>query len=430
MKHFFVICLAILAISSLAKAQSKPKITQIGAGNSSICTLFDSGEITCMGSFTGVGSVNEVERVHLPAGRKATQIATGSSHLCALLDSGEIACWSFYYDRVGLRKYRERNYFLPNVLTFGNLRAKSITANGDLTCAIFVDGRGSCWGYIANRTFAPFPLLKTPDDLTFKQIAIGYGQICAILSDSKVYCWGGNSYGQLGYKRSQENSPDFEPVITAPVSLGEEFTPIDLTAGFGFSCALLAPKSNADQTSVKCWGINFSGSLGTGVASDIPTEMDLKNLKAVKLPPTFRPIRIFSNSTRACALNKLGILICWGQNNVFLSSPESDDVIGDSLQDLGEAMVPFHFGNLERVKEIAQSPSFNCVLLKSGKVKCWGSLYFSTLSQYSISREAEDFASAISRFPPLESILAKALPDKLLSQAILVDLKNYKTKKK
>ena len=92
------------------------------------------------------------------------------------------------------------------------------------------------------------------------EIAIGPLHGCALLGDANLRCWGWNDFGQVGDGSSGVGSmgaasrrgvPDLSGVTA--VGLGDHHT-----------CALLA------DTTVRCWGGNFSGQLGDGTTPGSP----------------------------------------------------------------------------------------------------------------------------------------------------------------
>lgn len=112
----------------------------------------------------------------LPA---ATSIAAGRDHLCAVAPDHTVFC-------------RGSN-------TFGQINAAVITnaqvvsAGHNHTCIIDMTGAVSCIGEVYGAAPAPIPL-------PHKAIAITSGTYhdCALVDDHSAYCWGDDSFGELG----------------------------------------------------------------------------------------------------------------------------------------------------------------------------------------------------------------------------------------
>jgi alpha-tubulin suppressor-like RCC1 family protein len=82
------------------------------------------------------------------------------------------------------------------------------------------------------------------------QIACGFSHTCAILSDGGVWCWGFNSYGQLGIQSAISAS------VPVQTNLGAGSTTVQISCGTQHTCALLS-----DGT-ILCTGMNNYGQLG------------------------------------------------------------------------------------------------------------------------------------------------------------------------
>lgn len=74
--------------------------------------------------------------------------------------------------------------------------------------------------------------------------------------DEEVYCWGDNSQKQLA-KTSFVGASSATPVLAENMPEGSV---VSLVAGKEFACALINSK-------VYCWGSNSHGQLGSGLAS-------------------------------------------------------------------------------------------------------------------------------------------------------------------
>jgi hypothetical protein len=82
------------------------------------------------------------------------------------------------------------------------------------------------------------------------KLAAGSVHTCALARGGDVYCWGQNSYGQLGDGTTEDRA--------APVSVAGAPPFVDLVAAGGHSCGLTAGGQ------LHCWGYNLDGQLGDG----------------------------------------------------------------------------------------------------------------------------------------------------------------------
>ncbi|NLB13454.1 MAG: RCC1 repeat-containing protein, partial [Gammaproteobacteria bacterium] len=82
-------------------------------------------------------------------------------------------------------------------------------------------------------------------------VSVGRDHSCALSQGGAVWCWGRNSFGQLGDGTAVQR---FSPVPVSNLSSGVQA----IAVGGSFSCALNA------SGGVLCWGANSFGSLGDG----------------------------------------------------------------------------------------------------------------------------------------------------------------------
>ena len=84
---------------------------------------------------------------------------------------------------------------------------------------------------------------------------------CAIDQDGVVWCWGGNTLGQLGRGTVEEMGEAALPAaVPEPV--------IGLAGGLAYTCAF-------NDTGVWCWGQGENGQLGDGAAADSATPVEV-----------------------------------------------------------------------------------------------------------------------------------------------------------
>lgn len=181
----------------------------------------------------------------------------------------------------------------------GCCRANAIAAGGDTTCAL-VSGTVKCWG-ATEGTLIPTDI--TGIDAGVTSIAMGAGHACAIRSDGRVMCWGGNDYGQLG-----DGTGTYRP---DPVFISGSTTFTSLTAGNWFTCGVTSTGG------ASCWGHNVYGELGIGTFS--PTQCTSGQCNFYDVPYqvsglTTGVARVDGAWGHACAQKLDGSLWCWGRN--------------------------------------------------------------------------------------------------------------------
>src|SRR5690606_19738577 len=226
----------------------------------------ETGNLRCWGAHDagqlGIGTTDPLAPGSAPVvARDVSQFSLGDVSTCAVIEN-EAYCWGF----VPLRK-ASFQATTPTKLDVG-FPVLEVTSGPDASHACFVGLNTAspselrCWGNpnLGALGFDPvtaisdpmdvssFPLLDLPDQVVL--MSAGNEFTCALLSDGSVRCWGFNFYGQVG-----QNTCDFCPSESNPISLGLGFRSRDLASGFEHTCAL------GVSGSIKCWGSNQYGSL-------------------------------------------------------------------------------------------------------------------------------------------------------------------------
>jgi len=136
-----------------------------------------------------------------------------------------------------------------------------VSSGSGHACSVFTDGTVSCWGLNSSGQLgdgttndSPVPVAVSGIE-TATAVSAGSGHSCALLADGHVSCWGSNIVGELG------NGTTADSPVTAPVIVSNIDTAIAISAGFAGTCALLS------NGTVRCWGSNSSGQLGTGTTA-------------------------------------------------------------------------------------------------------------------------------------------------------------------
>lgn len=197
----------------------------------------------------------------------------GANHACALSAAHEVYCWGDNtYGQLGTGDNITRRF--PLKLTVGNsnaIRFKSLKTFADHTCALSFQGDLYCWGrneqgQLGNGStdnanliqLVEFPASNT-NDIVF-DYAVGEQHTCVLNNKSLIYCWGDNTYGQLGIG----STPDLLEMGNIAVQLSA-FTyrnTFKIDAGANHTCA------QTGDNQLFCWGRNDSGQLGDNSTDD------------------------------------------------------------------------------------------------------------------------------------------------------------------
>lgn len=186
----------------------------------------------------------------------ASDVAAGFGHACAVA-SGGVKCWGYNNNgQLGIGNSTDQKLPVATSLSSGVVQLYTSEYN---TCAR-VGGNAYCWGSNANSqltgsTARSVPTLVqgpwTSAGQSVTSISIAHTHACASITDGRVYCWGGNDYGQVG---DNSQAKRLTPVMVRAPATNASFVVVRKE----FSCAASA------SGGVHCWGNNVDGRLGTG----------------------------------------------------------------------------------------------------------------------------------------------------------------------
>ncbi|CAN0129916.1 unnamed protein product [Pylaiella littoralis] len=328
-------------------------VSEMALGGEHTCMLLDSGDVVCFGHNDKgqlglgdtvnrgqtVGSVGET--VSFGTDLTAVAITSGCEHTCGLLDDGSVKCFGYNnFGQLGQGTTDdmgdddgEMGDDLTTVPLSGTVAG--IAAGCDFTCALMEDGSVMCWG---RNNWGQLGTGDSDDRLDGSnlelvavdlngsvavEIAAGEGHTCARLEDASIKCWGHNNVGQLGQGDDVDRGDSAVNlgVALAAVSLGTGDVPTGVDCGSSHTCVLL------DDGSVKCFGANDDGQLGTGTTDSVgtlPTEMG-DNLVAVAFSDPVSDVAAGGSST--CAVSSDDSVTCWGRgNNGQLGQGNDEDI--------------------------------------------------------------------------------------------------------
>ena len=184
------------------------------------------------------------------------------------------------------------------------------------------------------------------------RVAAGDAHTCAIADDGDVWCWGDNSFGQLG-NSSYPNGDSGVPVRTSGFGAGRTATQI--VAGANHTCV------RANDGSVWCWGEGSFKQLGTGIGNQ-PDPVQ------VSLGTGITASRLFAGGNTTCALTSDTFLTCWGRNN--------KGQIGNGTTQASSGVTPTAVTGVPStfaVSDVEVGDQHVCAVVTGGAaVRCWG----------------------------------------------------------
>ena len=318
-------------------------------------------------------------------------LTTGFGHVCGLTTGQAAYCWGAN-DRGQLGRGYAYNTFepVPSPVA-GGIAFASLSASGNHTCGVSVDGSGYCWGENAgqlgdgtdNERWAP---VRVSGGLTLAGVSAGRTHTCGVTTQGAAYCWGDNGAGELGDGDVSEPKlspvPVFGGLLFVQVAAGGDITcgittdhasycwgrprgayatfldqpnrvPGDLafgtiTAGVHYACGVAS-------AAAYCWGVNEVGQLGDG------TTFDLRDLP-VPVSGGLGFTSVSTGDAHACAVTSDGAAYCWGDNML--------GQLGDGTTNPRNVPMPVTGGLV--FSSVSAGGVITCGLSNDGGTYCWG----------------------------------------------------------
>src|SRR3989339_519727 len=193
---------------------------------------------------------------------KEGSISAGYYHTCGIrANDSRVLCWGGGdYGQLGDGNNATHNTLNPNITTDSSAYS-SISAGGYHTCGIrSSDSRVLCWGrgnegQLGDSSTAVHEVGNpnvTVDNSSYSSISTGRTHTCGIrTNDSRVLCWGDDTYGQIGNGDTSEN--------LVPTNTTDSSAYTSISAGWRQTCGI-----RTNDSRVICWGHGTSGQLGDG----------------------------------------------------------------------------------------------------------------------------------------------------------------------
>ncbi len=292
-------------------------IVQVAVGSGHTCVRTESGAVECTGRIGDASGVNYGSHLTPVPGLAGDVIDldSGPDHVCAVLDDGPVVCWGHRVD--------------------GSLGDDSQTTGG----------------YVSE----PVQVAGLPENDRAVEVSTGKWNGCARLASGALYCWGRNSFGQLGV---DSTTSKYQATPVAGFSQPGDERVLGAEIGYVHMCLYTSER-------VYCTGDNLLYRQGDGLdgeSSLVPTPVD--NIEG----PGITDLEVSNRS--ACV--RVGVdLMCWGSS---LPNPSGelpphpspvlvDDIFSDSVVDI----------SLSTSSSITQGPKDTiCAIVNGLFVECIG----------------------------------------------------------
>ena len=228
-----------------------------------------------------------------------------------------------------------------------------VAAGDTHTCGRRGDGSLWCWGGNSNGQLgigAPSPHELSPVRVTalggsVAEVSLGQYHSCARRTEGSLWCWGKNDHGQLG-----DGTTGDKPSPVQVLALGSSVAQVALGGAHG--CA------RKTDGSLWCWGENADGELGNGTA----TPFESSPVPVAALGTSVAQVAVGRFHT--CALTTNGSLWCWGNSLHGQLGDETIDAKSSPVQivALGAS-----------VAQVALGQYHSCARKTDGSLWCWGS---------------------------------------------------------
>jgi alpha-tubulin suppressor-like RCC1 family protein len=211
------------------------KFQSINGNFAHTCAVTSAGTAYCWGSNDhgqlGTGdNLDYWTPMAVSGGLVFAAVEAGYSHTCGVTALGDGYCWGRNQNgQLGAGDSVGGQDQLAPIAIHGGLQWSMISSGAYFNCGVEGAGSAYCWGINqsgqlgANSATTCFDELGNPYQCALSPLAVGGGlafaevsvstqHACAITPAGVVYCWGLNTYGQLGNGEQGDNMLSIDPV--------------------------------------------------------------------------------------------------------------------------------------------------------------------------------------------------------------------------
>jgi alpha-tubulin suppressor-like RCC1 family protein len=329
--------------------------TQLDVADHYGCGRRPNGTIWCWGENSsgqfGDGSANRSLLPIIAAGSATTwtQVTTAGATSCGRRSDGTLWCWGRNGNgQVGDNSTSTRT---TPVQTSGGYTDWTNVSNGEFNvCGVRANSTLWCWGANtsgqvgdATTTARLVPTIASGGFTDWTESSIGSQFACGRRANGTLYCWGDNTFGQLG------DGTTFPR--TSPTLVGGGFTDwVEVSANAYSACGR---RSNG---TIYCWGMNVASQVGDGTTTQrtSPTIVNGGFTDWTSLSGGYN---------HTCATRSNGTVYCWGANAFGQTGQSPSDAVSAPTLVSGAYM---------DWTAVSSGRTHTCGLRQSGRPWCWG----------------------------------------------------------
>lgn len=241
---------------------------------------------------------------------------------------------------------------------------KQLSTGSGHSCGISNEDKAYCWG---TNTYGELGNNSTTDSSspvavntagvlagkTILSIAASYNHTCVVASDNLAYCWGLNTTGELG-NNSLVSSSVPVAVYTAGALSGK--TVKSVSPGFAASCLI------ASDNQAYCWGSNLNGTVGNNstTQTSVPTAVYTAGVLSGKAI-----LSVLPGTGMTCAIASNNLAYCWGAAGRLGNGLSTQSSIPVAVSTAGVL-------NGKTIKSLTLNWSYACVVASDNQAYCWG----------------------------------------------------------
>ncbi len=283
------------------------------------CGLRADGKIYCWGwhdDFNRSGTaLNTTSIVEAPNQTYSDweKVAFGAV-ICGIRNGGELWCWGDgEYGKLGQGDQVDHATPVQVTAVTPTNGWSDVQSAERVTCGINT-GRLYCWGRNTGNMLGlglgPQGAMRlTPTQITsvagdnWESLASSHYNMCGIKNGGELYCWGVNSWGQVGDGTTTTRE--------APVKVAfDDWSYVSISLGDGFTWEGRTTCGVRAGGLAYCWGRNDNGQMGTGSAT--PSQYNAPQQVATSITDwkEYQANHILSG----CGVRQTGQYYCWGEN--------------------------------------------------------------------------------------------------------------------